>query len=158
MQFPILYQVGKTEALLGKNIVVTDNHDWSTEEIVQLSLDRYGIEKQFRDSKSRDQVQVNPFFHWTDSKIRCQLLTCVIALTVLRMIERKVDQNADLADRLSGRQILEETAELHSTWLWYSGKRAPQQALDDPTPLQSEILRAFGKQIAEGGVLQDVGI
>jgi transposase len=148
------YQVAKAKALLGKNIIVTDNHDWSTEEIVQLSLDRYGIEKQFRDSKARDHVQVNPFFHWTDSKIRCQLLTCVIALTVLRMLERKVNHSGDSLDRLSGRQILEEMGELHSTWLWYAGKRAPQRALDDPTPVQSEILRAFGKRIVEGGVLQ----
>jgi transposase len=88
------YQVAKAEALFGKNIIVTDNHDWSTKEIVPLCLDRYGIEKQFCDSKARDHVQVNPFFHWTDGKILCQLLTCVIALTVLRMLERKVDTAA----------------------------------------------------------------
>ena len=54
--------------------VFTDNHDRTTEEIVQLSLDRYGVEKLVRDSKSSDQLQVNPFYHWTGSKIRCQLL------------------------------------------------------------------------------------
>ena len=81
------YQIAKAEALFGKNVIVTDNHDWTTEEIVQSSLDRYGIEEQFRASKSNHHVQVNPFYHWTDSKIRCQLLTCVIALTVLRLIE-----------------------------------------------------------------------
>jgi len=41
------------------------------------------IEKQFRASKSSN-VGVTPFFHWTDGKIRCHLLSCVIALTVLR--------------------------------------------------------------------------
>lgn len=151
------YQVAKAEALLGKNIIVTDNHDWSTEEIVQLSLDRYGIEKQFRASKSRHHVQVNPFFHWTDSKIRCQLLTCVIALTVLRLLEIRVNAVIDAPNRVSGREILDEMSQLNSTWLWYADKRAPQRALDDPTQMQAEVLRAFGKQIGEGGVLQSVG-
>jgi len=68
------YQIGKAEALLGKNPIVTDNHDWTTEAIVQLSLDPYGIENQFRASKSSHHIQVNPFYHWTDSKIRCQPL------------------------------------------------------------------------------------
>jgi transposase len=148
------YQLTKAESLLGKSIIVTDNHDWSTEEIVQLSLERYGIEKQFRTSKSRDHVQVNPFFHWTDGKIRCQLLTCVIALTVLRLLELKVDQSVERPHRLSGRQILDEMSHLNSTWLWYANKRTPQRSLDDPTELQAEILRAFGRQIGDGGVLQ----
>ena len=37
------YQVGKSEALSGKNLMVSGNQDWATEEIVQLSLDRYGV-------------------------------------------------------------------------------------------------------------------
>lgn len=146
------YQVGKAEALFGKNVIVTDNHDWTTEEIVQLSLDRYGIEKLFRDSKSHDHIQVNPFYHWTDSKIRCQLLTCAIALTVLRLLEITI--NGEGRKRYSGRQILEEMSHLNSTWLWYADKRKPKQALDTPTNTQADVLKAFGWEIGPGGVLQ----
>jgi transposase len=148
------YQVGKSEALFGKNLIVTDNHDWTTEEIVQLSLDRYGVEKQFRDSKSNRHVQVNPFYHWTDGKIRCQLLACVIALTVLRLLEIKVNEGGNASERLSGRWILEEMSHLDSTWLWYAGKRKPEHVIEVPTEVQSEVLRAFGWEIGTGGVLQ----
>ena len=148
------YQVSKAEALFGKNVIVTDNHDWTTEEIVQLSLDRYGVEKLFRDSKSSDHVQVNPFYHWTDSKIRCQLLTCAIALTVLRLLEITI--NGEGRKRYSGRQILEEMSHLNSTWLWYTGKRTPEQALDTPTKTQADVLKAFGWEIGPGGVLQPI--
>lgn len=148
------YQVTKAAALFGKNIIVTDNHDWTTEQIVQSSLDRYGIEMQFRASKSSSHVQVNPFYHWTDSKIRCQLLTCVIALTALRLLEIRMNGAGDGSRRWSGRQILSEMAELHSVWLWQAGKRGPLQALDTPTETQSEVLRAFGWAIGAGGVLQ----
>jgi transposase len=151
------YQAAKAEALFGKNVIVTDNHDWTTEEIVQSSLDRYGIEKQFRASKSNHHVQVNPFYHWTDSKIRCQLLSCVIALTVLRLIEITVNGTAGSPHRLSGRQILEEMSHLDSTWLWYAGKRKPQRLIETPTEIQAEVLRAFGWTIDGSGVLQPLG-
>ena len=32
------HQIGKSQALFGKNIIVTDNHDWTTEQIVQNSF------------------------------------------------------------------------------------------------------------------------
>jgi transposase len=150
------YQVGKAEALFGKNIIVTDNHDWTTEDIVQVSLDRYVIEKQFRTSKAKQHVQVNPFYHWTDGKIRCQLLTCVIALTVLRLIEIAVNGNATGTDRRSGKCILEEMAHFDSVWMWYPGKRMPEKVLETPTERQSEVLKAFGWAVAEGGVLQSI--
>lgn len=148
------YQLTKSEALFGKNIIVTDNHDWSTEEIVQLSLDRYTVEQQFRASKSKDHVRVNPFYHWTDSKIRCHLLTCVMALTVLRLLELQVNAKRDDSRRLSGRQILDEMSQLHSTWLWYAAKRNPVRAIDTPTKLQNEVLTSFDCAVGDGGVLQ----
>jgi hypothetical protein len=49
---------------MGKNIIVTDNHMWSTEAIVTASLDRSRIENQFRASKASCHVRVNPMFHW----------------------------------------------------------------------------------------------
>ena len=150
------YQVGRAETLFGKNIIVTDNHDWTTEEIVQLSLDRYGIEEQFRASKSNQHIQVNPFYHWTDSKIRCQLLTGVIALTALRLLEATVNGNAAGTERISGAQILEEMSHLDSVWMWYPDKRTPERVIETPTDLQSEILKALGWTVSQGGVLQSL--
>jgi len=147
------YQVARSEALFGRNVIVTDNHDWTTQEIVERCLDRSKIEKQFRASKSSN-VGVTPFFHWTDGKIRCHLLSCVIALTVLRLIEQTV--NADRAgELLSGQTILEEMRRLHSVWSWYPGKKTPEKMLETPPgKTQAEVLLAFGYQIATGGVLQ----
>jgi transposase len=100
-------EVGAIEAMMGKNIIVTDNNDWSTEEIVSASLDRYRIEQQFRVSKAACHVRINPMFHWTDDKIRCHLLTCVIALACLRLIEIKV------GDKHTAKSIMEQMHELH---------------------------------------------
>jgi len=148
------YQVGKSEALFGRNVIVTDNHDWTTEEIVKHSLDRYRIEKQFRASKSAAHVDVNPFYHWTDGKIRCQLLCCVISLVALRLIKRTVNANRG-GDPISGRTIIDQMRRLHSALLWYPGKREAERVLETPEKTQSEVLSAFGYRITEGGVLQE---
>lgn len=148
------YQVSRSERLFGRNVIVTDNHDWTTEEIVQLSLDRSGIEKQFRASKSKDHVYLNPMYHWTDSKIRCHLLTCVIALTVLKLLEIRVNRDRHPEELLSGKTILEEMSSLDSVWMWYPDKKKPERMMESPTKTQSEVLRSFGWEIIKGGVLQ----
>ena len=148
------YQVQKAVTLHGRNIIVTDNHDWSTEEIVQLSLDRYVVEKQFRASKCC--LNTNPFYHWTDSKIRCQILTCVIALTALRLFEIDLEA-AQVQTRLgdhSGSTIMEELAALHSVILWTRGSPKPTVRLEDPTELQQQALLALGWKIEGGWVRQ----
>ena len=150
------YQVAKTEELHGRNINITDNHDWTTEEIVQLSLDRYVVENEFRTSKSPQNVNMNPFFHWTDSKLRCQILTCVMALTALRLIELKVLE-AGVKTPLnsnSGRAIMEAMHDLHSVISLYPGKRNPERQLETPTKTQREVLAAFGWTLGDGWVLQ----
>ena len=58
-------------SMLGKSIIITDNHDWSTPEIVQAHLDRWQVEDAFRSSKAPDLIGVQAIRHWTDSRIRC---------------------------------------------------------------------------------------
>jgi transposase len=136
--------IAHAQAMMGKHIIVTDNHGWSTEQIVLTSLDRYRLEKQFRTSKSPCHIRVNPIFHWTDSKIRCHLLTCVMALGCVRLLELKVGGG------LSARTILEEMHSLNCVLTWYPVARSAQQRIDDPSPLQAQILAALGHNIQAG--------
>ena len=65
--------VERKRTLFGKNVIITDNMDWTTTDIVQTSLDRWQVENRFRLSKDDDLVALRPIRHWTDSKIRCHL-------------------------------------------------------------------------------------
>jgi transposase len=143
-----LSEIRHAQAMMGKNIIVTDHHDWSTDQIVRASLDRYRIEKQIRVSKAPSHIRINPMFHWTDSKIRCHLLSCVIAMAALRLLELKVGGG------LSGRTIMEEMHSLHRVITLYPRARAPRLRLDDPSPLQEQILGALGYRVRDGWVLQ----
>ena len=146
-----VYQIAKAEVLFGKNIIVTDNTDWTTDDIVQASLDRWCVEKVFRDTKSKQHISTHPMFHWTDSKIRCHLLTCIIALTMRRLLELQVEP---VIDQVSAEKIIEEMRALRSLVIWYPGSKKPRQQLEEPTSMQNDVLKAFGYAVDDSWVLQ----
>jgi len=147
------YEISKTESCFGRQIIVTDNTDWSTEEIVQASLDRWIIEKEFRDMKSSSHVAVQPMFHWTDSKIRCHILTCIIALTMKRLLELQVEP---VLGNVTAEKIMEEMRSLDSLIIWRPGEKKPHRQLAEPTKFQNDVLKAFGYRVNDNWVLQPI--
>ena len=133
---------------MGKNMIVTDNSRWRTEDIVLASLDRYKIENQFKVSKDPFQVRVNPMFHWTDGKIRCHLLTCMMAMTALRLLELK------LGDKYTSKVIMEEMDDLNCILTWHKNATKPEIGLETPSETQAEILNGLGYVIQDAWVLQ----
>ena len=144
------YRIGKHIERFGKNIIVTDHLGWSTDEIVRASLDRYMVENAFRQSKDDDLVSVMPIRHWTDGKIRCHILSCVIALAYLRLIEIRLQRSGIPMTAATAMQKLHR---LHSCLCWSASAGKPERIVEEPTETQAQILRAFGFEIASG-VLQ----
>jgi len=145
------YLLAKTKAALGRNIIITDNTDWSTADIVQTSLDRWEVEDAFRTSNDDDLVSIRPVRHWTDSKIRCHLFSCVAALTYLRRLEIRLRQRGV---ECSAASVMEEMKHLHSVLSLTDGRRNPQRTLEVPSETQREVLSALGHQIDPRGVLR----
>jgi transposase len=144
------YQIRRRLDWLGKNIIITSRTDWSTEEVVQASLDRYIVEEAFRKAKHDRLVSVNPIRHWTDSKMRCHILSCIMAKVYLRLIEIKLD---DAGHHHSAEAVMRSMHELHSSLCWIKGKQTPQRLIEEPDALQSSILAAFGHKVSCGKLL-----
>jgi len=145
------YRISKYCDKFGKNILITDNIGWETGQIVQASLDRYMVENSFRASKDDDLVGTMPIRHWTDGKIRCHLLTCIIALSYLRLIEIRM-LRAD--SKMSAATVMTNMHRLHSCLVWKPKQKAPMRVIEEPTKMQAQILKAFGYAVQVGGVLQ----
>lgn len=145
------YRIGRYIDRFGKNIIVTDNDDWTMDEIVNASLDRWTVEDGFRQSKDDDLVAMMPFRHFTDSKIRCHIFTCIAALGLLRLIEIRI-RKAGL--KLTAKAAMKKMHSLHSCLIWMPGKKKPERILEDPDSDQVKILKVFGWKI-KGGVLQE---
>jgi len=145
------YAEKRKRALFGKNIIITDNTDWTTAEIVEASLSRWRVEEGFRKSKDDDLVGAQPFRHFTDSKIRCHLFCCVAAMTYLRRLELRL---AEAGVKRTAEDVMEDMRHLHSVLLLSEGKRKPIRKLETPSKTQSEVLKALGYHVDKSGVLQ----
>lgn len=146
------YRIGRHIDRFGKNILITDHADWSTDEIVQASLDRYIVEQAFRQTKDDDLVSMFPIRHWTDSKIRCHFLSCIIALAYLRLIELKLE---DAGIHMTAQRTMDLMRNLHSCLCWNGEKEKAWRMIEEPTPDQARVLAAFGYEV-ERGVLQKI--
>lgn len=146
-----VYIVTRKLDMMGKNIIITDNTDWPTNDIVQASLDRWQVEDRFRASKNEDLVGVRPIRHWTDSKIRCHLFTCVVAMTYLRRIELKL---AKAGINRTAEDVMDDMRHLHSVLKIQKGAFKPERRLETPSKTQDEVLSAFGHYVDDKGVLQ----
>jgi len=145
-----VYKISRKQAMFGKNIIITDNTDWTTRDIVEASLDRWQVEDRFRLSKNDDLVGTRPVRHWTDSKIRCHLFTCVAAMSYLRRLEIKL---ASAGINRTAEDVMDDMQHLHSVLTLNKGARKPIRRLETPTKTQSEVLSALGHRIDDGGVL-----
>jgi transposase len=145
------YQVNKKQAMFGKNIIITDNTDWTTREIVEASLDRWQVENRFRLSNDDDLVAARPIRHWTDSKIRCHLFSCVVALTYLRRLELKLSA---VGIQRTAEDVMDDMRHLHSVLTLSKGGRKLNRCLETPSKTQAEVLSCFGYYVDDSGVLQ----
>lgn len=145
------YWVDRHRARMGKSVIVTDNIDWTTAQIVNANLDRWQVEDRFRQSKNNDRVCVQPMRHWTDSKLRCHFFSCVVALTYLRRLELKLGK---AGIQRTADDVMDDMQHLHSVLTMSALARKPRRRLETPTKTQAEILSAFGCTITKNGVLQ----
>ena len=146
------YRLTRHIEKFGKNILITDRTDWSTDAIVQAALDRYVVEEAFRQSKDDDLVAMAPIRHWTDQTISCHFLSCIIALTYLRMLELLL---SEAGIHITASRCMQIMRSLHSCLCWTGKNNKPQRLIEDPSPEQTAILQAFGHKVV-AGVLQKI--
>jgi len=148
------HRIGRYIERFGKNILITDHLGWTTDDIVKASLDRYMVEKAFRQTKDEDMVSVLPLRHCTDGKIRCHILTCVLSLTYLRLMENKLRR---AGVNMSAASAMNHLRRLHSCLHWTVSRNKPSRVLEEPTEIQSQILSAFGYKTEDGVLHQLAG-
>jgi transposase len=101
------------DTYLGKNIIITDNHDWTTEDIVVTYRSQYVIEDVFKQMKDRNTGTWWPMYHWTDNMIRVHGFYCSLSLLLRALIMKKAKESRlsisinKLHDKLLGiREVL----------------------------------------------------
>jgi transposase len=67
------------DSVLGRRLLITNQHDWSTEEIILAYRAQTKVEYAFRNLKNPYHLAVRPQFHWTDQKLETHFFICVLA-------------------------------------------------------------------------------
>jgi transposase len=132
--------------VLGKRILFTDNADWSDEDIVAGYRGQHHVERAFRDLKDPAVVQFSPMFHWTDSKIRVHAFTCVLALTLVGLLHRRVVQAGLDISRTRLLEELKSICEVTNVYASVAGRGKPrtETVLTQRSPLQQQRCTILG--------------
>jgi transposase len=132
---------------LGKRILCTDNHDWSTSEIILGSRAQYHVENAFKGMKNPHWVRFSPVFHWTDQKLRVHVAYCVLALTLTSLLRRKA---AQAGVHLSVPRLYEELSGIREVVNLYPpdsadgrGRLRAEFMVEDLNPLQQKLYKIF---------------
>jgi hypothetical protein len=87
--------------VFGTRRLSTDQHTWSTEEIILAERGQSRAAAVFRQLKDVDHLAVRPQYHWTNQKIRVHTFICLLALLLCRLVEREC-RGAGYQGSLSG--------------------------------------------------------
>ncbi len=82
--------LNEIEDKLGFRILMTDRHDWSTEEIIKTYWGQSDIENAFKNLKNPYHLTIKPQYHWTDQKIIVHYFICVLGFLLTAIIWRQV--------------------------------------------------------------------
>ena len=78
------------EEILGRKIIATNRHEWSSEEILLAYRGQAKVEYAFRNLKNPYHMAVRPQYHWTDQKIEAHFLMCIIGYLLTSYVYRKI--------------------------------------------------------------------
>ena len=133
--------IEKAKNRFGKTVLFSNRETLSVAEIIKLYLDRHIVEDAFRITKSDHFVKMDPAFHWTDSKIRVHVLTCMIALLLVKLSHRRAQQNG--YDR-GIESFMDELRQVRSAMLFYPGTKKPDRQICNLTESQSVLVKQLG--------------
>jgi hypothetical protein len=94
---------------LGRRVLCTDRHNWSTARIVHAFRGQWNVEEMFRRAKKGGVVPWGPSYQWTDGSIRLHTFASVVGLTLVSLAKIALGTEA------SARKSMESLGEIRAT-------------------------------------------
>lgn len=148
----------------GKNILITDREDWGAAEICATWMNRNLLGMQegngkgvrnrasgnAKEARSPFQTALMPLYHWTDSKIRVHLFVCVVALTYLTLLVRRL---AAAGIAMGPKEAVEELRALRTAIYMQDPDGKLSRVIERVTDVQGAMLQALGYHVEDGKLL-----
>ena len=126
---------------LGRRVICSDCHDWSTERIVRAFRGQWNVEELFRRTKKGGVSAWGPSYQWADGSLRLHTFATVIGLMLVSL--------AKLAMKVEGsaRAFMSNLAGISATLLRVStgkpGRRPTVTVAPSLTPSQRKAVKVF---------------
>jgi transposase len=78
----------------GRRILITNRHQWTTEEIILAYWGQAKVEYAFKNMKNPFHLALRPQYHWTDQKIAVHGFICVMTYLLCMVAYKKAKENA----------------------------------------------------------------
>ena len=91
---PEQYHILK-EQWFGRRILITNRHDWSTEQIIQAYWGQSHVEWAFKTIKNPFHLSLIPQYHWTDQKIEVHAFICLLAFLLTMIAYNRAKEKGD---------------------------------------------------------------
>jgi transposase len=131
---------------LGRLVLATDRHNWSTAEIIESYRSQAAIEALFAHLKHTDHIGLRPQFHWTTQKLHVHVHTCVQGHLLARLLALKAERAGRKFD--SQEQLLDTLEKIRKATIlrFVNSKRKPSilTELEEVDPTLSRLLPALG--------------
>jgi transposase len=83
------------ENWFGRRILITNRHNWSTEQIISAYWGQAQVEYAFKNLKNPFHLSLRPQYHWTDQKIKVHAFICFIAFLLSMVIYKRSREKAN---------------------------------------------------------------
>jgi transposase len=123
----------------GKSLIFSDMVAAETGYLIDTYHQRNVIENDFQLLKDHTIIRFRPVRHWTDTKIRAYAFCCVVAMTIMRVMQWKAQQ---AGYSLSPHVLKEELSDIKEVAIAYSTTDVRKKITDRST-VQSKLWEVF---------------
>lgn len=129
---------------LGKRVLCTDRHNWSTGRIVYAFRGQWNVEELFRRTKKGGVVPWGPSHQWADGSLRLHTFATVLGLMLVSLARIALKSDA------SARRMMEALAEIKVTLVrtktGATGRRPTAMLAPELTAEQRRAVKVFELQ------------
>lgn len=126
---------------LGRRVLCTDQHSWTTERIVHAFRGQWNVEELFRRSKKGGIAPWGPSFQHADGSLRLHTFATVIGLMLVSLVRIALDTDESV------RKMMESLAEIRATLVRTTtggmGRRPTVALAPELTAQQRRAVRVF---------------
>jgi hypothetical protein len=126
---------------LGRRVLCTDRHIWSTARIVRAFRGQWNVEELFRRAKRGGIVPWGPSHQWADSSLRLHTFATVLGLTLVSLARLALGSRLSVAAMM--RELSAVRATLVRTTSSKAGRRPTVMLAPDLSPLQRKAVKVF---------------